>query len=138
MIEYKKKINVYFYTISDIYCCDCFLDRIMSLIDSSKEFTKCDEFINILENEFSRKFVILIFGERIVLFCRELIKFTIKIKKQHEKIRLNCCITDFISDGDDIIEVCTVCFIKIIENNKLFKHFKIKEKVGNETYYLYL
>ena len=138
MIEFKKKINVYFYNITDIYCCDCFFDRIMNLIDSSREFTKPDEFIDILENEFSRKFVILIFGERIVLFCRKLIKFTLKIKKQHEKIRMNCCITDFISDGDDIIEVCTVCLIKIIENNKLFKHFKRKSETRNDTYYFYL
>ena len=138
MIHFSKKINVYSYTISDIYCCDCFFDRIMSLINSLKEFTECDEFINILENEFSRKFVILIFGGTIILFCRELIKFIIKIKKEHEKIRRSHCVTDFISDGDDIIEICTVCFIKIIKNNMLLKHFKIKEKVRNETYYLYL
>ena len=138
MIEIKKKIIVYSYLITEIYCCDCFFDRIMSLIDSSKEFTKYDEFINILENEFSRKFVILIFGGTIILFCRELIKFIIKIKKEHEKIRRRHCVTDFISDGDDIIEVCSVCFIKIIEDNKLFKHFKTKKKVRDETYYLYL
>ena len=138
MIQFSKKINVYSYIISDIYCCDCFFDRIASLINSLKEFTECDEFINILENEFSRKFVILIFGGTIILFCRELIKFIIKIKKKHEKIRRSHCVTDFISDGDDIIEICTVCFIKIIKNNMLLKHFKIKEEVRDETYYLYL
>ena len=128
MIEIKKKIIVYSYLITEIYCCDCFFDRIMSLIDSSKEFTKYDEFINILENEFSRKYVIVLFGGKIVLLCRELIKFILKIKKEDEKIQLSHCITDFISDGDDIIEVCSVCFIKIIEDNKLFKHFKTKKK----------
>ena len=138
MIEIKKKIIVYSYLITEIYCCDCFFDRIMSLIDSSKEFTKYDEFINILENEFSRKYVIVLFGGKIVLLCRELIKFILKIKKEDEKIQLSHCITDFISDGDDIIEVCSVCFIKIIEDNKLFKHFKTKKKVRDETYYLYL
>ena len=138
MIEIKKKIIVYSYLITEIYCCDCFFDRIMSLIDSSKEFTKYDEFINILENEFSRKYVIVLFGGKIVLLCRELIKFILKIKKEDEKIQLSHCITDFISDGDDIIEVCSVCFIKIIEDNKLFKHFKSKKKVRDETYYLYL
>ena len=45
---------------------------------------------------------------------------------------------DFISDGNEIIEVCSVCFIKIIENNSLLKHFKIKKEVRDETYYLYL
>ena len=138
MIEIKKKIIVYSYLITEIYCCDCFFDRIMSLIDSSKEFTKYDEFINILENEFSRKYVIVLFGGKIVFLCRELIKFILKIKKEDEKIQLSHCITDFISDGDDIIEVCSVCFIKIIEDNKLFKHFKTKKKVRDETYYLYL
>ena len=138
MIEIKKKIIVYSYLITEIYCCDCFFDRIMSLIDSSKEFTKYDEFINFLENEFSRKYVIVLFEGKIVLLCRELIKFILKIKKEDEKIQLSHCITDFISDGDDIIEVCSVCFIKIIEDNKLFKHFKTKKKVRDETYYLYL
>ena len=138
MIEIKKKIIVYSYLITEIYCCDCFFDRIMSLIDSSKEFTKYDEFINFLENEFSRKYVIVLFEGKIVLLCRELIKFILKIKKEDEKIQLSHCITDFISDGNDIIEVCSVCFIKIIEDNKLFKHFKTKKKVRDETYYLYL
>ena len=138
MIEIKKKIIVYSYLITEIYCCDCFFDRIMSLIDSSKEFTKYDEFINFLENEFSRKYVIVLFEGKIVLLCRELIKFILKIKKEDEKIQLSHCITDFISDEDDIIEVCSVCFIKIIEDNKLFKHFKTKKKVRDETYYLYL
>ena len=138
MIEIKKKIIVYSYLITEIYCCDCFFDRIMSLIDSSKEFTKYDEFINFLENEFSRKYVIVLFEGKIVLLCRELIKFILKIKEEDEKIQLSHCITDFISDGDDIIEVCSVCFIKIIEDNKLFKHFKTKKKVRDETYYLYL
>ena len=138
MIEIKKKIIVYSYLITEIYCCDCFFDRIMSLIDSSKEFTKYDEFINFLENEFSRKYVIVLFEGKIVLLCRELIKFILKIKKEDEKIQLSHCITDFISDADDIIEVCSVCFIKIIEDNKLFKHFKTKKKVRDETYYLYL
>ena len=137
MIEINKKIKVYSYLITEIYCCDCFFDRVMSLINSSKEFIGCDEFINILENEFSRKFVILLFGGKIVLLCRELIKFIIKIKKEHEKIRLSHCLTDFISDGNEIIEICTVCFIQIIENNKLFRCFKTK-KVRDETYYLYL
>ena len=137
MIEINKKIKVYSYLITEIYCCDCFFDRVMSLINSLKKFTGCDEFINILENEFSRKFVILLFGGKIVLLCRELIKFIIKIKKEHEKIRLSHCLTDFISDGNEIIEICTVCFIQIIENNKLFRCFKTK-KVRDETYYLYL
>ena len=115
MIEIEKKIIVYSYLIKEIYCCDCFFDRVMSLINSSKEFTEYDKFINILENEFSRKYVIILFGGQILLICRELIQFIFKIKKEDEKIQLSHCVTDFISDGNEIIEVCSVCFIKIIE-----------------------
>ena len=138
MIEIEKKINVYSYLVTEIYCCDCFFDRIMSLINSSKEFTGYDTFISILENEFSKKYVIVLFGGKIVLLCRELIKFIIKIKKEDGKIQLSHCVTDFISDGNEIIEICSVCFIKVIENNKLLKHFKTKKKVRDETYYIYL
>ena len=138
MIEIGKKITVYSYLINETYCCDCFFDRVMSLIDPSKEFTEYDEFINILENEFSRKYLIILFGGKILLICRELIQFVLKIKKEDEKIQLSHCVTDFISDGNEIIEVCSVCFIKIIENNSLLKHFKIKKEVRDETYYLYL
>ena len=138
MIEIEKKIVVYSYLISEIYCCDCFFDRVLSLINSSKEFTEYDEFINILENEFSRKYVIILFGGKIVLLCRELIKFILNIKKEDEKIRLKNCLIDYVSDGDKIIEVCSVCFIEIIDKNNLFKHFKIQKKIRDETYYLYL
>ena len=138
MIEIEKKIIVYSYLITEIFCCDCFFDRIMSLINSSKEFSESDEFINILENEFSRKYVIILFGGKILLICRELIKLIFKIKKEDEKIQLTHCITDFISDGNEIVEVCSICFIKIIESNRLLKYFKTKKKIRDETYYLYL
>ena len=137
MIEINKKIYVYSYLITEIYCCDCFFDRVMSLINYSKEFTGSDEFINILENEFSKKFVILLFGHKIVLLCRELIKFITKIKKENEKFRQGHCLPEFISDGDEIIEICLLCFIRIIENNKLLKHFKTKQ-VRDETYHIFL
>ena len=138
MIEIEKKINVYSYLVTEIYCCDGFFDRIMSLINSSKEFTAYDTFLSILENEFSKKYVIVLFGGKIVLLSRELIKFIIKIKIEDEKLQLSHCVTDFISDGNEIIEICSVCFIKIIENNKLLKHFKTKKKVRDETYDIYL
>ena len=136
MIEKCKKTNVYSYLITEIYCCDCFFERVMSLINSSKEFTACDEFINILENEFSRKFIILLFGGKIVLLCRELIKFVLKIKKENEKIRKRHCLTDQLNDGNEIIEICTICFIKIIQDNKLFTHFKLKTKSRNDYIFL--
>ena len=68
-----------------------------------------------------------------------MIKFVVKIKNENEKLRLKCCVTDFISNGDEIIEVCTICLIKIIENNRLFYHFK-RNSGGNrnETDYFFL
>ena len=44
------------------------------------------------------------------------------------------CVTDFIPNGTEILEICAVCFIKIIENNILLKHFKMKKKIRDETY----
>ena len=76
MIKIEKKIIVYSYLITEIFCCDCFFDKIMSLINSSKEFLNGDEFINILENQFSVK---IIFGGKILSICRELIKFIFEI-----------------------------------------------------------
>ena len=138
MIEIEKKIIVYSYLITEIFCCDCFFDRIMSLISSSEEFSRSDKFINILENEFSTRCVIILSGGKILLICREVIKFILKIKKDDEKMKLSRCIRDFISVGNEIVDFCSICFIKIIEDKKLLKHFKTKKKIRDETYYLYL
>ena len=110
----------------------------MSLINSSKEFTEYDKFINILENEFSRKYVIILFGGQILLICRELIELILKIKKDDEAILKSSCFVHFISDGNEIIKICSVCFIKIIEKKNLLKHFKVKQKIKDETHYFYL
>ena len=138
MIEIEKKIIVYSYLITEIFCCDCFFDRIMSLISSSEEFSRSDKFINILENEFSTRCVIILSGGKILLICREVIKFILKIKKDDQKMKLSRCIRDFISVRNEIVDFCSICFIKIIEDKKLLKHFKTKKKIRDETYYLYL
>ena len=141
MIQYSKRLNVYYYPISDIYCCGCYFDRVASLLYSSEEFSTPDKFIDKLEKDFPRRkfFVNLLFKRKIVLFCRNMIKFVVKIENENEKLRLKCCVTDFISNGDEIIEVCTICLIKIIENNRLFYHFK-RNSGGNrnETDYFFL
>ena len=139
MIEIEKKIIVYSYLITEIYCCDCFFDRIMTLIDNSRKFTEPNEFIEILEKEFdSKKYLLILFGGKVLLICKKLLDFIIKIKKEDEKIMLSHCVTDFISDGDQVLEICAVCFIKIVEKNRLLKHFQPKKKVRDETYYIYL
>ena len=129
MIEIEKKIIVYSYLITEIYCWDCFIDRIMTLIDNSRKFTEPNEFIEILEKEFdSKKYLLILFGGKVLLICKKLLDFIIKIKKEDEKIMLSHCVTDFISNGDQVLEICAVCFIKIVEKNRLLKHFKIKKK----------
>ena len=92
-----------------------------------------------LEVEYDvKKYLILFFGGKIVLICKILLNFIIKIKKEDEKIHLNHCVTDFIESNDQIMEICTVCFIKILAENKFLKLFVTKKKVRDETYYLYL
>ena len=91
----------------------------MSLIDTSRKFSETNEFIDTLGNEFPNKYAIILFGGKVLLICRELIEFIIKIKEEDEKIKLSHCVTDFISDGNEILEICSVCFIKIVEKNRL-------------------
>ena len=67
MIEFEKIIGIYSYQLQDIYCCDCFFDRVASQLFSSKEFTSCDQFIKTFEKEFSEdKFVIKVFSSSFV------------------------------------------------------------------------
>ena len=139
MIKIKKIIIVYSHLVTEVYSCDCFFDRVNSLIDTSLNFTKTNEFIDILEEEYDvKKYLILFFGGKIVLICKLLLNFILKIKKEDEKIHLTHCVTDFIESNDQIMEICTVCFIKILAENKFLKRFVTEKKVIDETYYLYL
>ena len=139
MIEFDKEIKIYSYKLHDIYCCDCFFERVTSLLFRFEEFTTCDEFIKILEKEFIKeKFVFFVFAGVIVLICRKLIKFVLENKKDHESIKKLKCITDLeVVDGKQIV-LCIVCFIKIIKENKILEHFKLKKKLRNEIECLYL
>ena len=136
MIEIKKKIIVYSHLVTEIYSCDCFFERVLSLIRNN--FVK-NEFIEILEKEFDEeKYLILFFGGKTTLICKKLLIFILKIKKDDEKIHLSNCVTDFIKSEDQIMEICTVCFMKILDKNNFLKRFKTTKKVRDETYYLYL
>ena len=87
MIKIKKKIIVYSHLVTEVYSCDCFFDRVNSLIDTNLKFTKTNEFIDILEEEFDvKKYLILFFGGKIVLIYKILLNFILKIKKEDEKI----------------------------------------------------
>ena len=116
-----------------------FFDRVNSLIDTRLKFTKTNEFIDILEEEYDvKKYLILFFAGKIVLICKILLNFILKIKKEDEKIHLTHCVTDFIESGEQITEICTVCFIKILVENNFLKKFLTEKKVRDETYYIYL
>ena len=139
MIKIKKKIIVYSHLVTEVYSCNCFFDRVNSLIDTNLKITKTNEFIDILEEEFDvKKYLILFFGGKIVLICKILLNFILKTKKEDEKIHLTHCVTDFIESGEEIREICTVCFIKILVENKFLKTFITEKKVRDETYYIYL
>lgn len=138
MIEFEKEIKIYSYKIQDIYCCDCFFERVTSLVFCYEEFTTCDEFIQILKEEFKKKFIIFCFSGVILLMCKSLMKFILENKKDHEAIFNKKCITDAIDFEDEKILICVICLIKIIKNNKILKHFSLKEEHRNEVEYLYL
>ena len=138
MIEFEKEIRIYSNKLQDIYCCDCFFERVTSLVFRSEEFSACDEFIQILKEEFQKNFLFLYFAGVIVLICKSLLKFIFKNKKDHEPLLMKKCITDVVFvDGERII-ICIVCLIKIIESNKILKHFTLKKEYRNEMEYLYL
>lgn len=139
MIEIKKKIVVYAHLVKEIHLCDCFFDKVISLINNSENFAKNDKFINILEKEFdNEKYIITFFGGKIVMICKEVLSFILKIKKEEEKIILTHCVADFIKLEEEVFQMCTVCFIQIIQNNNFLKTFITEKKIRDETFYLYL
>ena len=52
----------------------------MNLTDGNEKFDENNEFINILEKEFNaKKYLTILFGGKILLICKELLDFIIKI-----------------------------------------------------------
>ena len=83
MIEFNKVIGIYSYQLHDVYCCDCFFDRIASKLFSSKDFISGEEFIIDVEEKFpDDKFVIRVFLNKILLVCNSMFKFIIDNKKK--------------------------------------------------------
>ena len=137
MIEFEKIIKIYSYQLQDIYCCDCFFDRIVSKLFSSKEFTTCDEFIKTFEEKFPEdKFVIRVFSGSILMVCNAMFKFIVDNKKKSDQIMRRSCIVDFFDFGEIKLKVCIVCLIQIIERTETLKKFKLKETLRND--YLYV
>ena len=96
MIEFEKIIGIYSYQLQDVYCCDCFFDRVAAKLFSSKEFTSCDQFIKNFENEFPEdKFVIKVFTGTVLLACNSMFKFTLDNKEKSDQLVRKSCIPDF-------------------------------------------
>ena len=137
MIEFDKIIRIYSYQLQDIYCCDCFFERIASKLFSSKEFTSCDEFIKSFEEKFpEKKFVIRVFSGSILLVCNSMFKFILDSKKKSDQLMKRSCIVDFFDFGEIKIKVCIVCLIQIVNGSETLKKFKLKKTLRNDYIYM--
>ena len=136
MIEIKKKIFINSHLLTEIHSCDCFFERITSLINSNSSFDD-NRFIEKLENEFDvDRYLILIFGGSIVAVCKKMLNFLQKIIK--ERIFMEKCVLDFIKINDEIVRICTVCLLKVLRKTKILLHFLTSQEIYDETYYIYM
>ena len=137
MIEFEKIIRIYSYQLHDVYCCDCFFDRIASKVFSGDNFTSCDEFITNLEEKFpDDKFVIRVFLHKILLVCNSMFKFIIDSKKKTDQLMRRSCIVDFFNFNEDELKVCIVCLIEIAGKTEAIKKFKLKSTLRNGIFYV--
>ena len=137
MIEFEKIIGIYSYQLQDVYCCDCFFDRVAAELFSNKEFTSCDQFIKTFENEFPEdKFVIKVFTSTALLTCNSMFKFTLDNKEKSDQLVRKSCIPDFFDFGEIQINACLVCVIQIIKKKDTLKKFKLKRTLRNEYIYM--
>ena len=137
MIEFEKIIRIYSYQLHDVYCCDCFFDRIASKVFSGDNFTSCDEFITDLEEKFpDDKFVIRVFLHKILLVCNSMFKFIIDNKKKTDQLMRKSCIVDFFDFDETEIKVCIVCLIEIVGKTETLKKFKLKTALRNGIFYM--
>ena len=137
MIEFEKIIRIYSYQLHDVYCCDCFFDRIASKVFSGENFTSCDEFITDLEEKFpDDRFVIRVFLHKILLICNSMFKFIIDNKKKTDQLMRKSCIVDFFDFDGIEIKVCIVCLIEIAGKTETLKKFKLKTALRNGIFYV--
>ena len=137
MIEFEKIIRIYSYQLHDVYCCDCFFDRIASKVFSGDNFTSCDEFITDLEEKFpDDKFVIRVFLHKILLVCNSMFKFIIDSKRKTDQLMRKSCIVDFFNFHETEIKVCIVCLIELVGKTEILKKFKLKSELRNGIFYV--
>ena len=137
MIEFEKIIKIYSYQLQDIYCCDCFFDKIVFELFSKKEFSSCDEFMKTFEEKFpADKFVIRVFSGSIILVCNSMFQFTIDNKEKSDQLTRRSCIIDFFDFGEITLKVCIVCLIQLVNRTDTLKKFKLKETLRNDYFYV--
>ena len=137
MIEFEKIIKIYSYQLQDIYCCDCFFDKIVFELFSKKEFSSCDEFMKTFEEKFpADKFVIGVFSGSIILVCNSMFQFTIDNKEKSDQLTRRSCIIDFFDFGEITLKVCIVCLIQLVNRTDTLKKFKLKETLRNDYFYV--
>ena len=138
MIESNNKVYCYTILVKEIFCCDCFFDRVLFLINKINNELKEeeDDFIEILEKDFNEKeFMINFLGGIVILNCKNTLKF-IRTETKKE-IFLDKCVTDIVRCSEEKIEIYTVCFLDLLRQTKLFNLFSLnKEMQKNETQYL--
>lgn len=117
----------------EIYCCNCFFDRVLNLIE--KEELAENSFIRILQDEFDEEnFVIIFLGGQIVLNCNNFVKF-IRCEYRKKDIFLKeRCVADYVlcsdkKDDGKRIEICIVCLLDLIRKNNSLIHFSIDKEV---------
>ena len=103
MIKISKEIINYTYLLKKIYCCNCFLDYIFYLIQ--KDF-KDDEFFDSIEEK----------------ILQQKSNKNIFIKKN--------CVDDFVfCDNNDLIEICSACFLNLLRNSNVLTVISIDKKL---------
>ena len=128
MIKISKEIINYTYLLKKIYCCNCFLDYIFYLIQ--KDF-KDDEFFDSIEEKFKMngEAINFLFGSEICICCLNSLKFLRQKSNKNIFIKKNC-VDDFVfCDNNDLIEICSACFLNLLRNSNVLTVISIDKKL---------
>ena len=136
MIKIRKKIINYTYLLKKIYCCNCFLDDILYLIE--KDDLQDDEFFEINEKKFQTdNFLTFLLGSEICLCCLDSLKFIRQKSMKNDIFIKKKCVDDFVFCDEERIEICSVCFLDLLRNSNLLTVFSIDKKLlENEKKFL--
>ena len=80
MIAFELVMSKFSDVIQDIYCCDCLFETVLGLV-SFEKFSKYDEFIEVLERKFPKKYLFISFNGVSALMCKDVFNFISSSKK---------------------------------------------------------